>query len=129
MYDQELALELLKQIHESAEIILKRFQTIRSCDDFTGSEWGMEKLDAICMKLAAIGEGLKNFDKVTNNAVLLNYPQIEWKKVKGMRDIIAHRYFDLNAEAVYDVCANRMNLLSATLKRIIDDLRAGRTSG
>ncbi len=30
MYDKELALELLEQVHESAEIILKRFQPIRS---------------------------------------------------------------------------------------------------
>jgi uncharacterized protein with HEPN domain len=41
-----------------------------------------------------------------------NYPQIEWKKVKGMRDIITHHYFDLNAEAVYDVCANYVEPLS-----------------
>ena len=49
MYDKELALEILEQIYLSSQIILKRFQPIESCDDFTGSDWGMEKLDSICM--------------------------------------------------------------------------------
>lgn len=61
----------------------------------------MEKLDAICMQLIAIGEALKNLDKITNDSLLPNYPQIDWKKVKGMRDIISHHYFDIDAEAIY----------------------------
>ena len=47
---------------------------------------------------------MKNLDKVTENSLLLNYPEIEWKKVKGMRDIITHHYFDLNSEAIFLVC-------------------------
>jgi hypothetical protein len=39
----------------------------------------MEKLDGICTKLIAIGEGLKNIDKVTNNSLLPNYSEINWK--------------------------------------------------
>ncbi len=123
MYDRELALEILEQIYQSSQIILKRFQAIESYDDFTGSDWGMEKLDSICMKLIAVGESLKNFDKVTNHSVLPNYPQIEWKKIKGMRDIITHHYFDLNAEAVYDVCANHIEPLAAAIKKIITEIR------
>ena len=73
MYDKELALEILEQIYLSSQIILKRFQQIKSYDDFIGSDWGMEKLDSICMQLIAVGESLKNFDKVTNNSVLLKF--------------------------------------------------------
>ena len=39
----------------------------------------MEKFDGICMQLIAIGEGLKNIDKVTNNSLLPNYSEINWK--------------------------------------------------
>lgn len=123
MYDRELALEILEQIYQSAQKILKRFQPVKSCDDFTGSDWGMEKLDSICMQLIAVGENLKNFDKVTDSSVLPYYPQIEWKKIKGMRDIITHHYFDLNAEAVYDVCANHVEPLAVAVKRIINDIK------
>jgi uncharacterized protein with HEPN domain len=62
MYDRELALEILEQIYLSSQKILKRFQPITSYGDFTDSDWGMEKLDSICMQLIAIGENLKKLD-------------------------------------------------------------------
>jgi uncharacterized protein with HEPN domain len=37
----------------------------------------LEKLDAICMQLIAIGESVKHLDKVTAGGLLLRYPQIE----------------------------------------------------
>lgn len=55
MFDKEFALEILTQINDATERIIKRFEPIRSVDDFTNSEAGMEKLDAICMQLVAIG--------------------------------------------------------------------------
>jgi uncharacterized protein with HEPN domain len=60
------------------------------------------------MQLIAFGESLKNIDKITNHEFLKKYPNIEWKKVKGLRDIITHHYFDLDAETVYDVCKNEI---------------------
>ena len=121
-FDKELALEILSQIQKSARTILKRFEPIQSTEDFTGSEMGLEKLDAICMQLIAIGESLKNFDKITNQSLLPQYPRIDWKKAKGLRDIISHHYFDLNAEAIFDVCENHIDILAQTVEQIIKDL-------
>jgi len=121
-YDQDLALEILSQILRSTQTILKRFEPIQSVEDFVKSEAGMEKLDAICMQLIAIGESLKNLDKVTKGVLLHQYQQIDWKKVKGLRDIISHHYFDLNAEAIFDVCENHIEKLSHTIAGIIKDL-------
>ena len=86
MYDRELVLEILSQICQATQTVIKRFGPIKSADDFIGSEAGMEKLDAICMQLIAIGEGLKNLDKVTANSLLPKYPQIEWHKAKALRE-------------------------------------------
>ena len=122
MYDRELALEILTQIYDSTQTILKRFAPVKSMEDFTGSDSGMEKLDAICMQLIAIGEGLKNLDKVTNNALLPTYPQVEWKKAKAMRDIISHHYFDVNAEAIYKTCRDHIGHLGETIKKIIYEI-------
>jgi uncharacterized protein with HEPN domain len=122
MYDKELAREILAQIHQATQTVLKRFDPIKSADDFTSSDSGMEKLDAICMQLITIGEGLKNLDKITGNTLLAQYPEIEWKKVKGMRDIISHHYFDLDAEAIFEVCKNHIAPLSDTLGKMIKQL-------
>ncbi|MDY6989296.1 MAG: HepT-like ribonuclease domain-containing protein [Thermodesulfobacteriota bacterium] len=122
MPDKELVLEILSQIHGATKTVIKRFEPINSAKDFTDSEAGMEKLDAICMQLISIGEGLKNLDKVTENRLLTRYPQIEWKKVMGMRDIISHHYFDVDAEAIFLVCRSHVGPLAETLWQMIRDI-------
>ena len=122
MYDRELAKEILQQIHHAIEIILKRFESVKTINDFTNTPEGMEKLDSICMQLIVIGEGLKNFDKVTDDLILCQYPQIEWKKVKGLRDIITHHYIDINAEAIYEICENKLSPLKTTIESILKDI-------
>jgi uncharacterized protein with HEPN domain len=89
-YDRELAIEVLTQIFNAVQKIKKRFASINSAEEFTNSDEGMEKLDAICMQLIAVGESLKNLDKITSKKVLAKYPEIDWKKVMGMRDVISH---------------------------------------
>ncbi|MES9856898.1 MAG: HepT-like ribonuclease domain-containing protein [Sedimenticola sp.] len=50
------------------------------------------------MMLIAIGESLKSLDKITHGTLLKRYPEIDWKGAKGIRDILSHHYFDLDAE-------------------------------
>lgn len=121
-YDRELALEILTQIFDAIQKIKKRFAPINSAEEFTNSDEGMQKLDSICMQLIAIGESLKNLDKLTSKKVLSNYPEIDWKKVMGMRDIISHHYFDVDAEAIFDVCENHIDLLGSAIRKIMKDL-------
>jgi uncharacterized protein with HEPN domain len=122
-YDVELTREILRQIHRSTLTILKRFEPIASPDDFTASDEGMEKLDSICMQLIAIGEGVKNLDRVTDGALFQRYPEIKWERVMGMRDVLSHHYFDVDVEIVYSVCADHMGELANTIQRIIYELQ------
>jgi len=122
MYDAALVRELLSQILWSAQTISKRFAPITSPDDFTDSDEGMEKLDAICMQLIALGESVKNLDKVTQGKLLTRYPSIEWKRVMGMRDVISHHYFDLDAEIVYAVCTDHIGKLAEVVQQMRTDI-------
>ncbi len=123
MYDKELVLEILSQIKNSLEIILYRFKPIKRVEDFTDSLSGMEKLDSICMQLIAIGEGVKKIDKITKGSLFSKYPKIDWKGVKGMRDIISHHYFDVDAEIIYEVCKNKIPELKDVILKILNDLK------
>jgi uncharacterized protein with HEPN domain len=123
MFDKELVLEILEQMTNAIHRVQTRFEPIRSADDFTNSEAGVEKLDAICMQLIAVGESLKNLDRISENHLLPKYPQVDWKKIKGMRDIISHHYFDVDAALIYDVCANHVGKLDETIQKMIYDLR------
>ncbi len=124
MSDLPLALEILLQTREAAERILARFEPVGSASYFLDSEEGLEKLDAICMQLIALGESLKNLDKVAGPEFLERYPQIDWKSAKGMRDIISHHYFDLDAEAVFDVCKVNIPEMIPVLTQMIADVRS-----
>jgi len=123
MYDKELTLEVLEQIGSASQTILDRFKLVKTVSDFTRTPAGREKLDAICMQLLVIGETLKKLDKITKASLLPNYPQIDWKKAKGLRDIISHQYFDINAEAIFDVCKTKIQPLADTIAKIIKDLK------
>ncbi len=123
MSDAPLVLEILTQIMTAVDRILWRFEPIGSVDDFLDSEHGLEKLDAICMQLIAIGESLKNLDKVAGLELLQGYPEVDWKSAKGMRDIITHHYFDLDAEAVFNVCKTNLPEMIPILIRIITSIK------
>ncbi len=122
MSDQALAKEILQQIQASVERILRRFEPVSGSDWFLDSEEGLEKLDAICMQLIAIGESLKNLDKVAGKELLQQYPHIDWKGAKGMRDVITHHYFDLDAEAVYAVCKTNLPEMLPVLHKMLSDI-------
>ena len=85
-------------------------------------------LDSVCMKLAAVGETIKNLDKVTNKDLLNKYTQVNWKQVMGMRDIIVHHYFDVDAEVIYKTLKEDIPLLRRVLNKIKDDLASEYTN-
>lgn len=86
---KELAIEILKKIRSAIERLEERTKDIKSVDDFLNSSYGMEKLDASCMLLIAIGESIKSFDKITDKKVLCEDASIPWTEIMGVRDIIA----------------------------------------
>ncbi|NBD36037.1 MAG: DUF86 domain-containing protein [Chloroflexi bacterium] len=121
-YDVELVKEILRQILWSTRTIMRRFAPITSYEDFLISDAGLDKLDSICMQLIAIGESVKHLDDITAGKLLPHYPHIEWKRVMGMRDILSHHYFDIDAEIVYATCDKQVEELSQTVQQMIIDL-------
>lgn len=119
MYDKNLLIELLNQIDEAIQKVERRFVGISSPDDFIRSEEGSDRLDAIAMMLIAIGENIKNVDKISGKTILQNYPEIHWPGVKGVRDILAHDYFNIDPEEIFTICAKDI----APLKTVIENIR------
>jgi uncharacterized protein with HEPN domain len=123
MYDKNLVIEILNQIIDAVEITQERCSFAKSYNDFIDTKEGQEKLDGICMKLIAVGESLKKIDHITDNKLLEKYPQIEWKKIKGIRDFISHHYFDLDADIIFDICQENIDELLQILKLMRDEIR------
>jgi uncharacterized protein with HEPN domain len=123
MFDRALILEILSQILTAARRIMRRFAAIRTADDFLDTDEGLDRLDAICMMIIAIGESLKHLDRITQGTFLNRYPDVDWRGAKGARDIISHHYFDLNADAVFGICSKDIPSLIATVENMIEDLQ------
>lgn len=72
------------------------------------------------MKLIAVGESIKNLDKLSNRNLLVKYPQIPWREVMGMRDIIVHHYFEIDADVILSTV--RETSLLAIIRQMEKDI-------
>ena len=120
---KSIALDILEDILTAIEKVEERTKEINTIDDFLCSSSGMVLLDATCMLLIAIGESLKNLDKTTNGVLLPTYPSIPWKNVKGLRDIIAHHYFDVDASQILWIIKNELSTLKKAIQYFIKKLQ------
>lgn len=113
---------MLGKIEKAIVRILHNFQVVDSYHYYLLTPEGMERLESTCMLLMAIGEGLKGIDKITDEKLFVKYPEIDWRGAMGMRDIIAHHYFDLDAALVYDVVKNNLPPMLETVRKIRKEL-------
>ncbi len=123
MYDRSLVYDLLVEMADATDKIMERCGRVCGVDDLMTQE-GQILLDSICMQLIALGEGVKKVDKLTDKKLLAAYPEVNWRAVAAMRDVLSHHYFDLNAETVYGVCTDEIEKLQTTLKAIVDAFQA-----
>lgn len=114
--------ETLKNIDTAITRLQERSLEIHSVNDYLTSPSGMEKLDAACMVLIALGESVKTLDKLTNKELLKTYPSIDWKGVMGVRDVIAHHYFEVDPDAVFDIIKNDLEPLKNAIQFFKDQL-------
>ena len=122
MYDRKLVFNDLNLLIESVSIVLRRTTGIQHANDFLLSEEGVILLDSVCMKLIAIGEGIKKLDKITGKSLLNNYPEIDWKGVMAMRDIIVHHYFEVDVDVVFQTVMEDLPVLRQVLEKMRHDM-------
>ena len=120
--DITMVYETLKNIDTAITRLQERSLEIQSVNDYLTSPIGMEKLDAACMVLIALGESVKTLDKLTDKKLLPTYPSIDWKGVMGVRDVIAHHYFEVDPDAVFDIIKNDLEPLKKAIHIFMDQL-------
>lgn len=117
-YDKEIASDILNRVLVSIGHIEERSQQYSCGDDFLESPTGVAMLDSICMQFIAIGESLKGLDKLTKGKLLSAHPEIDWKNVKGLRDIIAHHYFEIDADQIWWIIENELQPLKNAVSKM-----------
>ena len=121
-FEKELEIAKLRNIKKVLELIIERRASVSSADDFLHSPDGMMRLDAICMNLIAIGEAAKNLDKITKSELFPLYPDIYWSGVMRMRDKIAHHYFEIDTDVVFQTIEEDIPQMLPVIDRMLNDL-------
>ena len=116
--DKSSTLELLEFILESIRLIERRFTDVQSGDDFLVNDDGLDKLDAISMRVQSIGEALKNLYKRELPLLEKVADKTYWRTIIKTRDFISHHYVDLDAETIFDICQNELELLKSYVEKL-----------
>ena len=113
--------DIFKQIKVAIINLQKWNAAVNSPDDYYASSEGMKNLAASCMLIEAIGEGIKKINDITQSKLLpLERPEIPWIDVIGIRNHIAHGYFDIDGEIVFDIVKNDLDGLLSAINHFID---------
>jgi len=123
MYDPANLIERLDEILVVLKRIPSRFAGIEAAADFQQNEAGQDRLDAICMSLVAVGEAFRQIDAKTEGRLLERYPEVDWRGVIGVPNVIAHGYFDIDVEQVYAICQHDIATLISVVQKMTADLR------
>jgi uncharacterized protein with HEPN domain len=93
---------------------IRRYVGKSSFDEFL--ENGM-LIDAVTRNLEIIGEAAAHVPPETR----LKYPEIEWKKIVGLRNILIHNYSGVDIEIIWDIIKNRLDLLEAKTRQALNE--------
>jgi uncharacterized protein with HEPN domain len=105
--------QYLADIIECCEKVL-RFTKGMTYKDFIHDDL---HFDAVLRNLEIIGEAVKHVSEETRE----KHPQIAWRKIAGFRDIVAHNYFGVSDEIVWDVVENIVPTLLEQVRIILDE--------
>ena len=103
----------IRHILESIEII-ETYKTNLSKEAFLNS---VEKQDSLIRRIEIIGEAVKNLSSDFKE----NHPQIAWKKIAGMRDIVIHQYFGIDLNLTWEVLQKDIPKLKKALEKILQN--------
>lgn len=122
MRDQTRLLKFFVEIDEAIRRIERRFKSISNPSDFISSDDGIDRLDGISMMLIAISENIRKIEKILGKEAFENYSAINWTQIKGIRNILAHAYFDTDHDEIYAICSSELEILKEALSKIRNNI-------
>ena len=105
----------LEDIQESCSRVVRYTQGM-TFEQFKADD---KTYDAVIRNLEIIGEAAKRLP----DDVRTMMPDIEWSKATGLRNIVAHAYFGVSDEIVWDVVQNKIRPMQETVDRFMENYK------
>lgn len=86
----------------------------------------MVLFNSTCMCLQTIGETVRQIDNLTEEKFIVNYNEIPWKRIIGLRNILSHEYAAIDPEAIFNTIKIGIPPLLTTLNNIVTDIENGK---
>ena len=122
--NKERVLLTLNSISETIENLIDWNKAVNSIEDYYSSPGGMQLLAANCTLITAIGEGINRINRMMPDFLQTSFPKIPWIDIIGMRNRIAHGYFELDADIVLDAVKNDIPPLQHTILTAISIIKS-----
>lgn len=119
---KEQVLSVFMQIEKAIEQLQEWNSNIHSANDYYLSPGGMQTLAASCMLIEAIGEGVNKIHRITEKQLLSKRDDIPWEDIIGLRNHIAHGYFDIDGDIVFSVVKEDLLSLLEAVRFFINEL-------
>lgn len=101
----------LEDMREACEKVL-RYVGGMTFEQFVQDE---KTFDAVVRNLEILGEAAKHILP----EVRICYPDVEWPRIAGLRDVIAHRYFGIDEDILWDIVKNQIPVLLERVQWIL----------
>lgn len=116
----ERVLLTLTSISETIDNLIEWNKNVETADDYYSSPGGMQLLAANCTLITAIGEGINRINRLVPDFLNSYFPEIPWIDIIGMRNRIAHGYFELDADILLDAVKNGIPPLREAILQAIE---------
>ncbi|MFH1114760.1 MAG: DUF86 domain-containing protein [Pseudomonadota bacterium] len=97
---------------------LARIRTLTSAMSYEEFVEDLTRQEAVIRNLEIIGEASKSVP----HAVRSRYPEVDWARIGGLRDVLIHQYFGIDLEIIWDIVQTKLPDLDAQIKRILSEL-------